>query len=149
VPAGSGERGGEADRLVWADAVVDRQVVVHLPGQDQAVTDLVPVQVLVLDRLVEPLDHAVGLRRAVPGAHVQQLGAAGDEAREPARAVGRAVVGDDHHRQKFAGVVVDAVLEELVAKQRLGLVDRGFQGGDRVAGGLGGGDGAGQGELAQ
>jgi hypothetical protein len=46
-------------------------------------------------------------------------------------------------------VVVDAVLEELVAKQRLGLVDRGFQGGDRVAGGLGGGDGAGQGELAQ
>jgi hypothetical protein len=34
----------------------------------------VAVQVLVLDRLVEPLDDAVGLRRAVPGPDLQQLG---------------------------------------------------------------------------
>jgi hypothetical protein len=38
---------------------VDREVVIHLLGQGQAAADLVPVQVLVLDRLVEPLDHAV------------------------------------------------------------------------------------------
>jgi hypothetical protein len=73
------------------DGVVDRQVVFHLPGQDQAVADLVPVQLLVLDRLVEPLNDTVGLRGLVPSADVPQLGSAGDEAGEPDRPVGRAV----------------------------------------------------------
>jgi hypothetical protein len=44
-------------------------------------------------------------------------------------------------------VVVDAVLEELVAEQRLGLVDRGLDGGDGLAGALHGGDRAGQAGL--
>jgi hypothetical protein len=43
--------------------------------------------------------------------------------------------------------VVDPVLEELVAEQRLGLADRGLQDGDRVAGALGGGDRAGERDL--
>ena len=45
-------------------------------------------------------------------------------------------------------MAVDAVPEELIAEQDLGLVDRGLQGGDRVAGALGGGDWAGQAGLS-
>lgn len=41
------ERGGEADRLVRADGVVDGQVAGDPLGQHQPVADLVAVQVLV------------------------------------------------------------------------------------------------------
>jgi hypothetical protein len=44
----AGEWGGEADRFVRTDGVVDRQEALHLLGEDQAIADLVPVQVLVL-----------------------------------------------------------------------------------------------------
>src|SRR5439155_266864 len=85
------ERQLKVERLVRAARVVDVEEAVDLAGEAGAVGDLVPVQVLVLERLKPALDHAVGLGRAVAGAHVRELRAGGDVAREAGGAVAGAV----------------------------------------------------------
>lgn len=66
-----------------ADPVVDVDGF-HEPRVERgAVGDLVAVEVLVLDRLEDPLDHAVGLGSLVAGADVLELDASGEEPREP------------------------------------------------------------------
>ncbi len=55
------ERLGEGERFVGADRVVDVEVAVDVVGEVVAVWDVVAVEVLVGDRVEEPLDLAVGL----------------------------------------------------------------------------------------
>jgi hypothetical protein len=45
---------------VGSDPVVGVEVVVDVVGEGDAVVDVVAVEVLVLECLEEPLDHAVG-----------------------------------------------------------------------------------------
>lgn len=97
-----------------ADGVVDIEVVVDVLGEFLAVGDLVAVQVLVFQRLVEPLDDAVGLRRVVPGPDVDQFGALADECGEVGALVASAVVGDDDDGGDLAGLWIGAVLEQGV-----------------------------------
>jgi hypothetical protein len=64
----------EVQRLGRADLVVDGQETADVVGQRGAVGDLVAVQVFVLGRLKEALDHAVGLGRLMARADVRELG---------------------------------------------------------------------------
>ena len=83
---------GELERFVRALTVVGVQVAVDVVGKRGPVVDLVAVEVLVLERFVEALDHAVRSGRATPGADVAELRPACDVAREAGRAVARPVV---------------------------------------------------------
>lgn len=58
---------------MWADRVVDGDVLVDLLVNFLGVDDFVAVEVLVLQRLAKPLDDAVGLLCVVPGSDVGQL----------------------------------------------------------------------------
>ena len=78
-----------------ADVVVDGLVAVDSGGEGSSVTDLIAVEILVLESLEEALDDAVGLGRAVAGTDVGELGPGGDVTSEGGRAEGGAVVGDD------------------------------------------------------
>jgi len=51
---------------VRADVVVDGLVAVDSGGEGSSVTDLIAVEILVLESLEEALDDAVGLGRADP-----------------------------------------------------------------------------------
>ena len=97
------------------------------------------------------LDDAVGVRGAVPCAHVGQVRPRREPARRRDRLHGRAVVGHDRQRDDLAGAGVGAVLGEATAQQRLDGIDRGVQGSvqgsEQVSGGLGDRDGARQGDL--
>lgn len=70
----------EGDAFVGADLVVEGAVRVDAFGQRDAVCRQVAVEVFVLERLVEALDDAVGLRTLLSRADVAQLGAREDVA---------------------------------------------------------------------
>jgi hypothetical protein len=78
-----------------SDRVVEVAVRLRLVDERDDVGNLELVEVLVLEALVEPLDDAVGLGRAVAGPDVGQFGPTRDEAQEVSALVGLAVVGDD------------------------------------------------------
>ena len=63
-----------------ADVVVDGLMAGDGIGEHGSVADLLAVEVFILKRLEEALDDAVGLRRAVAGADVRELGPGGDVA---------------------------------------------------------------------
>lgn len=130
-----------------AFVVVDALVVEDVLGQRGAVVDLVQVEVLVLHRAVEALDHAVGLWRAVTGADVLELWPAGDVARERSGLVARAVVGDDLDRGQLARLAVDEIGDQRRAEDLAGVLAGGLQRAGRLAPGLRRGDRAGQTEL--
>ncbi|MEA2537468.1 MAG: hypothetical protein QOF11_1702 [Chloroflexota bacterium] len=67
---------------------------------------------LVLERLVEALAHAVGLRRVVAGADVLELGPLGHEPGEAQTLEGRAIVGDHDQALELAGGRVEALVEK-------------------------------------
>ncbi len=69
-----GHRRKEPQGLVGPDPVVDLPEPLDLLGQQHGVGDLLPVQVLVLQALVEPLHHPVGLRGVVACPDMGQLG---------------------------------------------------------------------------
>ena len=71
-----------------ADVVVDGLVAVDSGGEGSSVTDLIAVEILVLESLEEALDDAVGLGRAVAGTDVGELGPRGDVTSEGGRAEG-------------------------------------------------------------
>ena len=99
-----------------ADVVVDGLVAVDSGGEGSSVTDLIAVEILVLESLEEALDDAVGLGRAVAGTDVGELGPGGDVTSEGGRAEGGAVVGDDGNRQDLPGLRMQALLEQRVAE---------------------------------
>jgi hypothetical protein len=83
---------------VRPDGVVGLEVRVDEFGEFLAIGDLVAVEMLALQRLVESLDDAVGLRCVVAGADVGELGALSDEGGEVGALVAGAVVGDHDDR---------------------------------------------------
>ena len=125
-------RAGPADRLVRPLVVVDALVAGDVLGERGTVVDLVQVQVLVLERLIPALDHAVGLRRAVPGADVLELRARADVAREAAGAETGAIVGDHPDRVQLSGGTVDDVLDQRMPERFLGPLAGRIKRGDLI-----------------
>src|SRR3989442_11593924 len=64
-----------------------------------SVTDLIAVEILVLESLEEALDDAVGLGRAVADTDVGELGAGGDVTSQGGPGAGGAGVGDAGDRE--------------------------------------------------
>ena len=103
-----------------ADRVVDVPVAFDLIDERLPVGDLEPVQVLVLDRLVEPLDDTVGLRRVVAGADMSQLGAGRDEPCEVRRLeqISKRVKSICHTRLRRPGGATKACLRAWASALR-------------------------------
>ena len=81
---------------------------------------------------------SVGPRCAVAGAHVGEVAPRGEPAGHRDGFHGGAVAGHDGEGDDLAGRLVDAVLEEATAQERLSGLDGALQGGDEVGGALGG-----------
>jgi len=89
--------------------------------------------VLLLERLVEAFNRAVGLGGVVAGANVFEVRLATDEPREGVVLEGSAVVGDDARAPDLTGLAAAAVAEELVAEKVLGVGDGAPEHLDRIA----------------
>jgi hypothetical protein len=66
------KRSAHRDGFVWSDAVVDGEIVLDAAGEDDAVGDVVAVEIFVFDRAEEPFDLPVRPRRLLPCAHVRK-----------------------------------------------------------------------------
>src|SRR3989442_9018358 len=81
-----------------------------------SVTDLIAVEILVLESLEEALDDAVGLGRAVAGTDVGELGAGGDVKRESGRTESGGGVGGAGKRQGPPRLPVHALPQQRVGR---------------------------------
>ena len=127
------ERLTPRDRLMWSDLVEAPKELCDLLCQRRRLLDLPLVEVLVLQRLVETLDHTVGLGGVVTGADVLDVGLATDEAPEGIALEGGAVVGDHAQPCQLTALQVDAVTGQVMTEQLFGAADRHPQGLDGVA----------------
>lgn len=83
------------------DRVAEGEEFLNVLDQVLPVGDLVPVEMFVLQRLVEPLDDAVGLRGVVAGSDVDEFGPGRDELGE-----GRALVATCATEVSGRGLVI-------------------------------------------
>ena len=89
------ERAAHGDCFVRPDLVEELPVGLDFEAELVAVVDLVPVEVLVLERAEGAFADAVLVRALASGADVDQLGALLDVGGEADRLEARAVVGDE------------------------------------------------------
>ena len=126
------ERSAHADPLVRPDLVEELPVALDFEAELVAVVDLVPVEVLVLERAEGALADAVLVGRLPPGADVDQLGPPLDVGGEAGRLEAGAVVGDQGDRPDLARDRVGEQLREREAGQPFALGDRLLERLDRV-----------------
>jgi hypothetical protein len=118
-----------AEGIVRSDGVVDDAERRGEGGEVDAVADLVAVEPLVVERLEEPLDLAIGSRGLLAGTDVAQvakvakLAHRGHPGGEAGALEAGLVVDDDRECAHVAGVRVRQVLDPVLSPRYFASVD--------------------------